>query len=203
MDVSPVGSVTSGRWLSRRRLTRSFYRRPALVVARDLLGRVLCRRGPDGEVLRGRVVEVEAYDGPDDRASHAWRGRTARNTPMFAAGGIAYVYQIYGMHFCLNVVTGERDWPAAVLLRAAEAPAEGTSASGPGRLCRAFGIDRALDGQTLAGRTLWLEEGLAVDEAAVRATPRIGVDYAGRSACRPYRFLIRDHPAVSGPRRLR
>src|SRR5262245_34770213 len=121
-----------------KRLPPSFYRRDTLEVARDLLGRVVCRRlrAADG-VLRGRLVEVEAYDGPNDRASHAHRGRTARNAAMFEAGGIAYVYRIYGVHHCLNVVTGERGYPAAVLIRATEPP-DGASATGPGCVCRAF-----------------------------------------------------------------
>ena len=89
-----------------KRLGVRFYRRDTLDVARDLLGRVLCRRLRDGTVLRGRLLEVEAYDGPYDRASHAHRGPTPRNAPMFEPGGIAYVYFVYGMHHCLNVVTG-------------------------------------------------------------------------------------------------
>lgn len=153
--------------------------------------------------MRGRIVEVEAYDGPQDRASHAWRGRTARNAAMFEAGGIAYVYQIYGVHFCFNVVTGPAGFPAAVLIRATEPPTAAASASGPGRLCRAFGIDRSLDRGSLAGRELWLEEGAAVPDRRVRRTSRIGVAYAGSWAGRRYRFLIRDHEDVSGPRRLR
>ncbi len=188
---------------SRERLRQRFYRRDALEVARDLLGRVLCRRVAPRRVLRGRIVEVEAYDGPQDRASHAHRGPTRRNAPMFAAGGIAYVYLIYGMHDCLNIVTGERDYPAAILIRATEPPAGGASATGPGRLCRAFGIDRALDGCSLASRDLWLEAGAAVRDREVRRTPRVGVDYAGEWAERPYRFVVRGHPALSGPRRLR
>jgi DNA-3-methyladenine glycosylase len=184
-------------------LTLAFYRRPTLEVARDLLGRTLCRRLPGGEVRRGMIVEVEAYDGPDDRASHAHRGRTPRNTPMFAAGGIAYVYQIYGVHFCFNVVTGTEDYPAAVLVRATEAPLADVSAAGPGKLCRAFEIDRSLDGRGLRGRELWLEEGSRVPDRRVRRTPRIGVHYAGPWAAKRYRFLIRDHPDVSGPRRFR
>jgi DNA-3-methyladenine glycosylase len=184
-------------------LTLAFYRRPTLEVARDLLGRTLCRRLPEGEVRRGKIVEVEAYDGPDDRASHAHRGRTPRNRPMFATGGIAYVYQIYGVHFCFNVVTGDGDYPAAVLVRATEAPVDGFSAAGPGKLCRAFEIDRSLDGCGLRGRKLWLEEGTTVPDRRVRRTPRIGVHYAGPWAAKRYRFLIRDHPEVSGPRRLR
>lgn len=185
------------------RLPPAFYRRPTLEVARDLLGRELCRRLPDGRVLRGRLVEVEAYDGPSDRASHAHRGRTPRTAPMFEPGGIAYVYLVYGMHHCLNVVTGEGGFPAAVLLRAAEPPLAGLSASGPGRLCRAFGIDRSLDGCSLAGPAVWLEPGAPVADRSVQRTGRIGVQYAGLSARRKYRFIVRDHPAVSGPRRLR
>jgi DNA-3-methyladenine glycosylase len=187
----------------RKRLRREFYRRKTLDVGRDLLGRMLCRRIRPGEVLRGRIVEVEAYDGPEDRASHAHRGRTPRNAPMFEAGGAAYVYRIYGVHHCLNVVTGDVGYPAAVLIRATEPPADGTTASGPGRVCRAFRVDGALDGCSLAGKDLWLEEGTAVREADVRRTPRIGVGYAGAWARRPYRFVIRGHPDASGPRRMR
>jgi DNA-3-methyladenine glycosylase len=178
-------------------LSSAFYVRPTLEVARDLLGRTLCRRLADGTVLRGRIVEVEAYDGPRDRASHAFRGRTPRNAPMFAAGGIAYVYLVYGMHHCLNVVTGEEGYPAAVLLRATTPPAEGRSASGPGRLCRAFGIDRSLDGASFLGSDLWLEEGEPPPPRRVRSTPRVGVHYAGTWARRRFRFLISRHPAVS------
>ena len=103
----------------------------------------------------------------------------------------------------LNVVTGDRDYPAAVLIRATEPPTDAQSASGPGRLCRAFQIDRALDGCSLAGRELWLEQGLAVSGTVVRRTARIGVDYAGPWTRRRYRFVIRAHPAASGPRRMR
>jgi DNA-3-methyladenine glycosylase len=154
-------------------------------------------------VLSGRIVEVEAYDGPEDRASHAFRGRTRRNAPMFAPGGIAYVYLIYGVHHCLNVVTGAADYPAAILIRAAEPPGDGLSASGPGRLCRAFEIDRAQDGASLLGPELWLEAGAPVADREVRRTARIGVDYAGPWARRRFRFVIRDHPEASGPKRLR
>lgn len=173
------------------------------MVARDLLGRTLCRRLAEGDVLRGRIVEVEAYDGPADRASHAFRGLTRRTAPMFERGGIAYVYLIYGVYSCLNVVTGEKGHPAAVLLRATEEPLPGVSASGPGKLCRAFRIDRSLDRASLASRELWLETGEPVTDRYVKRTPRIGVDYAGAWASRRYRFVIRGHPAVSGPRRLR
>lgn len=174
----------------------SFYRRPTLAVARDLLGRVLCREIDDGAVLRGRIVEVEAYDGPKDAACHAFRGKTQRNRWLFEAGGLAYVYLIYGMHHCLNVVTGEAGYPAAVLLRATESP-NGTSASGPGRLSRAFGVDRSLDGSSFIEGPLWLEAGEPVADRAVKRTPRIGVDYAGAWALKKYRFIVANHPDLS------
>jgi DNA-3-methyladenine glycosylase len=191
------------RRMDERVLPEGFYRRPGLTVARELLGRVLCRRRPDGTVLRASLVEVEAYDGPLDRASHAWRGRTTRNAPMFEAGGIAYVYLIYGMHHCLNVVAGEIGYPSAVLVRAAALPDDPKAASGPGKLARAFGIDRALNGTPLCGPDLWLEEGMAVPERAVARTRRIGVDYAGVWASRRRRFIVKGHPAVSGPPGMR
>ena len=179
-----------------RRLGASFYRRPALVVARDLLGRTLCREQADGTVLRGRLVEVEAYDGPSDRASHAFRGLTARNRWMFEPGGLAYVYLVYGMHHCLNVVTGDAGYPAAILLRAATSP-NGANASGPGRLTRAFGVDRTLDGSSFLTGPLWLEAGEPVPDPIVRRTRRIGVDYAGSWAARRFRFIVARHPDVS------
>jgi DNA-3-methyladenine glycosylase len=142
-------------------------------------------------------VEVEAYDGPRDRASHAFRGLTPRNAPMFARGGIAYVYLIYGMHHCLNVVTGEEGFPAAVLLRATTAPVEDRSASGPGRLCRAFEIDRTLDRASFLGPDLWLEVGDPPATDEIRRTARVGVHYAGAWARRKLRFTIAEHPALS------
>jgi DNA-3-methyladenine glycosylase len=189
-------AVHEGLLLSER-LPIGFYLRPTLEVAGDLLGRVLCSRTPEGRVLRGRIVEVEAYDGPKDRASHASRGMTRRNAPMFEAGGIAYVYQIYGIHHCFNVVTGSEGYPAAVLLRAAESPDGALSASGPGRLCRAFRVDRTLDGASLLGRRVWLEQGVPPSPGAIGRTARIGVDYAGWWARREYRFIINGHPQLS------
>jgi DNA-3-methyladenine glycosylase len=176
--------------MERSRLRKEFYMRPTLEVARDLLGRVLCRRLPDGEVLRGRLLEVEAYDGPDDLASHASRGVTPRNAPMFEAGGIAYVFLVYGMHNCLNVVTGAKGYPAAVLLRSAEPPRDGLSASGPGRLGRAFEIDRSLSGISFSGGKLWIEAGEPPPASRIVRKPRIGVAYAGAWASRKYRFVL-------------
>jgi DNA-3-methyladenine glycosylase len=185
------------------RLGAAFYRRDAPSVARDLLGTTLCRRFDDGTVVRGRLIEVEAYVGERDLASHARFGLTRRNRGMWEDGGLAYVYLVYGMHHCLNVVTGSAGAPSAVLLRAAVVH-DGPSASGPGRLAKAFGIDRSLDGSSfLRGGPLWLEAGEPVPDREVRRTPRIGVDYAGAWASKRLRFIVRGHPAVSGPKALR
>src|SRR6185295_13419266 len=198
-----------------RSLPISFYRRPAEAVARDLLGRYLVR-DLAGERLVLRLVETEAYLGAPDRASHAWGGRrTARNESLYLAGGHAYVYFIYGMHFCLNAVTGEAGVGSAVLLRAGE-PVEGAPrmaalrqvacrvrpgdlAGGPGKLCRALAIDRALDGARLDRAPLWIAAGEPVPESEVAAGPRVGVDYAGEAAAWPLRFAIRGNPHVSRP----
>jgi DNA-3-methyladenine glycosylase len=194
----------------------SFYRRAADAVAPDLLGRYLVRQTPAGR-LALRIVEVEAYLGTDDPASHAFRGRTARNASMFLAGGRAYVYFVYGMHFCMNVVCGPASVPHAVLLRAGEA-VEGAAemaarrglggratarmlAGGPARLCEALGIDRALDGVALLRGELRLTEGEPAGVALVETSPRIGVDYAGEAARWPLRFGVAGSAALSRPLR--
>jgi DNA-3-methyladenine glycosylase len=196
----------------------AFYRRPAAEVARDLLGRLLVREH-GGERLVLRLVETEAYLGAPDRASHAWAGRrTARNESLYLPGGHAYVYFIYGMHFCLNAVTGEAGVGSAVLIRAGEPvtgeaamralrglveisrPARpGELAGGPGRLCQALAIDRALDGVPLDRPPLWIAAGEAVADEAVAVGPRIGVAYAGEAAAWPLRFAVRGNPHVSRP----
>jgi len=122
---------------------------------------------------------------------------------MFDRGGKAYVYLIYGVHDCFNVVTGPAGYPAACLVRATESPVAGVSASGPGRLTRAFGIDRTHDGCSLLGRELWIENGVAVSDREVRRTHRLGVEYAGAWARRLFRFIVDGHPELSGPRSLR
>ncbi len=159
------------------------------------------------------IVETEAYLGVEDRAAHTFGGRrTPRNESMYRDGGTAYVYAIYGLHFCLNVVAGAPDHPVAALVRALR-PVEGLElmrahrgvqrdtdlCSGPGKLCAAFGIDRALDGVDLvAGDSLWVETGPGGPDVAVG--PRVGVDYAGEWAARPLRFAVRGDPNVSRPR---
>ena len=197
-------------------LPLSFYRRPAEEVAPDLLGRLLVRRlGRERLVLR--LVEVEAYLGAPDRAAHAWGGRrTARNESLYLPGGHAYVYFIYGMHWCLNVVCGEKDEGSAVLLRAGE-PLQGAAtmrarrgladrvrpgdvAGGPGKLAQALAVDRALDGARLDGKQLWLAAGDPVLRAQIATGPRIGVAYAGQAASWPLRFVERGNPHVSRPR---
>jgi DNA-3-methyladenine glycosylase len=182
-----------------RPLPRSFYDRDAEEVARALLGTLLVRR--EGGVERvGRVVETEAYLGPHDLAAHASKGRTARTEVMFGQPGHAYVYLIYGMHHCLNAVTGADGHASAVLLRALE-PVRGVelSTSGPGRLCRALDIDLKLYGQDLTepGPLFFAgpEEPPAPFEIVSR--PRVGVDYAGEWASKPLRFYIDGNPYIS------
>lgn len=192
-------------------LPREFFDRPVLKVARDLLGAFLVRRIAGGRLLEGRVVEVEAYDGPQDRACHASRGLTKRTEPMFGEPGHAYVYFVYGMHCCLNVVTGPKGYPAAVLIRAAE-PRRGLEwmtpgglraskiASGPGRLTRAFCVDLSLNRTDLcAPGSLILAEGERVPARRIVSGPRIGVEYSGEWALKRWRFGIRGHPALSRP----
>jgi DNA-3-methyladenine glycosylase len=212
MTISPARSRARSPHRSERsetrKLPRSFYERSTIVVARDLLGKYLVRIHPDGTTL-GRIVETEAYIGPQDKACHAARGRTARTEVMFGPPGHAYVYFIYGCHYMLNIVTEPAGFPAAVLIRGVE-PLGGTElmqqrrrtpeprnfASGPGKLCQAFAIDRALNGEDLCGDILYI--GDAGEQApAIIATPRIGVDYAGVWKDKPLRFLIGDNRFVS------
>jgi len=192
-------------------LPRSFYRRPSLTVAPDLLGRTLVRRLPDGTRLSARIVETEAYR-EDDPASHSFRGRTARTEVMFGPPGHLYVYFTYGMHFCMNVVTGPDGEGSAVLLRAAEplegldwmAAARGTAdprllCSGPGRLCQAMAIAREHNGIDLvAGPELRVERGAPVEPDGVAAGPRVGIRMATE---RPWRFVVAGSRFASrGPR---
>jgi DNA-3-methyladenine glycosylase len=180
---------------------RAFFERSTLAIARALIGMQLVH--DDGRARRaGRIVETEAYLGPRDLAAHSARGRTPRTAVMFGPPGRAYIYFIYGFWNCLNVVTGPAGVPHAVLLRALE-PLGGLSArtSGPGLLCRALDIDRRLNGVDLRGDVLWLEEPPAgAPRPRIARTPRIGVDYAGEWAQRPWRFFDRDSPFVSTAR---
>ena len=190
-----VDGMNRGTWAegvaSATPLPRDFYERDAEVVARELLGCVLVR--PHGGGVRvGRIVETEAYLGPHDKASHSAKGCTARNRSMFGPPGHAYVYQIYGIHFCLNAVTGPEGHGAAVLFRGLE-PISGIEGrtTGPGLLCRALELDRSWDGEDLLGERLFIVSGSAgrVGRRVIRL-PRVGVDYAGAWARRLLRFRL-------------
>jgi DNA-3-methyladenine glycosylase len=198
------------------KLPASFYDRPRVVtIARELLGKVLVTEF-GGRLTSGRIVEVEAYNGIVDRASHAWSGRrTKRTEVMFGSGGTAYVYLIYGIHSLFNVVTGRKDVPHAVLIRALD-PLEGipvmlkrtgkakldhTLTKGPGNLSKALGLHTSNTGTPLLGDAIWIaDDGYKPRRADIVAGPRIGVDYAGEDASLPYRFFIKGNPYVSGPR---
>jgi DNA-3-methyladenine glycosylase len=197
------GSSTARR---RRAFSPAFYDRPTELVARDLLGAVLECACPDG-TASGRIVEVEAYLGPDDPACHAVAGRTERTWHLHGPPGVAYVYFIYGVHWCFNAVTREEGHGSAVLVRALE-PLSGLETmrrrrgvhrdidltNGPGKLCQALGIDGALDGARLDRRPLRIVAGDPVDDDRVIVTPRVGIT---RAANWPLRWLVRDSPYVS------
>lgn len=185
-------------------LPRSFYARPTAEVAPDLLGKLLVRTRGSGIHL-ARIVEVEAYLGVADQASHARFGPTPRNRIMFGPPGHLYVYLIYGMHHCMNLVTEPEGTAGAVLVRAAEL-LEGEDPAalrGPGKVCRGLGITLADKGLDLA----ITENGLYLAEDGERprvaCSARIGVEYAGVWARRRLRFYVPGHPSVSGPRALR
>lgn len=190
------------------KLPRSFYEQTTIDVAKQLLGKYLVRKHLQGDTI-GRIVETEAYVGPQDLACHASKGRTARTDVMFGPAGHAYVYFIYGFYNMLNLVTEKKDYPAAVLIRAVE-PVGGVElmktrrqngaprnlASGPAKLCQAFAIDRSLNGADLCGGLLYVED-RGDPPPKFQATARIGVDYAGRWKNKPYRFLVRGSEFIS------
>ena len=194
------------------KLPPGFYRHDTVSIARALLGCVLWRR-IGRELLAARIVETEAYLGANDPASHARRGlRSARNESMYLEGGHAYVYFTYGMHWCLNVVTGEADIAEAVLLRAAEpvrgiegirkrrpkAKRDADLTNGPGKICMAMEIDRKLDGERFDGERLYISARDAdVREEDIGVSPRIGIDNSGEAAFWPLRFFLRGNRYVS------
>ena len=193
-----------------RVLARSFYARDSLALAPELLNKLLVRRTANGRRLAARIVEVEAYDGANDPASHAYRGETARNATMFGPAGHLYVYFTYGMHWCANVVTGARGEGVAVLLRAA-APVEGIEVmrdrrvkarrdrdllAGPARLCQALGITGVDNGNDLVrGDVRILDDGIAPPDAP-RHTRRVGLA-PGRGDEPPWRFFVRGDENLS------
>ena len=203
------------------KLKRDFYNQPTIHLAQDLLGKFLVHRCTSkgsapvrkyrGKKIIGQIVETEAYVGPKDKASHASRGRTQRTEIMFGPAGCAYVYLIYGMYYCLNIVTGREGYPAAVLIRAcAPPPHEGAKtfsrlrgadrgvASGPGKLCKYFKIDKKINGLDLTGNVLWLEDrGAQIKKSQIVRAKRIGVDYAEEYKDKPWRFYIKGNKFVS------
>jgi DNA-3-methyladenine glycosylase len=199
-----------------KKLSRRFYlREDTIQIARELLGKILVVPTDDGERVSGMIVECEAYMGQIDRAAHSFGGRrTARNEITYGAGGYAYVFFIYGMYFQLNVVTHTIDAPHVVLIRAL-APVDGIEimrarrnvkgktmpdknlTSGPGKLTIAMGIDRGFNGEDLLGERMWLEEGKKFSAKEIAVGRRIGIDYAGEDAEKPWRFWVKDNPFVS------
>lgn len=162
-----------------------------LEVARSLLGSLLCRRFEDGKISTGTIVEVEAYT-KDDPACHAYRGLTERTKPMFGPPGHAYVYFIYGMYHCLNVVTEPDGQAGAILIRSLDG--EGTN--GPGKICRQWSIDKSHNqiDMTQFKSPIWLAKGESLTDDMVETTPRIGIS---KATDRPWRFIIKNHPALS------
>ena len=195
-----------------KKLQAEFYLRSDVeAVSRALLGKTLCTR-VGRSVTCARIVETEAYGGVSDRASHAFGNRrTARTEVMFRPGGIAYVYLCYGLHALLNVITNAEGQPQAVLLRAVESLSglehmlkrRGLDAAGPGltngpgKLTEALGVNISFNGESLGGQRIWIEEAAPVPSRRIATGVRIGVDYAGEDAARPWRFWISDNPCVS------
>jgi DNA-3-methyladenine glycosylase len=194
------------------KLPREFYARASvLTISRELLGKLLVVPDNHERRISGKIVEVEAYRGPEDRASHAYGGRrTKRTETMYDRGGVAYVYFVYGMYYQFNVVTNVENIPHAVLVRAVE-PVEGIETmrirrhshpdrnltNGPGKLCVAMGIDRELDKADLLGGRVWLEEFEKVSPTQIARGPRIGIDYAEDWVEKPWRFWLKGNPYVS------
>ncbi len=196
------------------KLPHSFYRRTdVLQIAKDLIGKLLVTKWNRVETS-GRIVEVEAYAGAPDRASHAYGGRiTKRNKIMYADGGVSYVYLCYGIHHLFNVVTNKKDIPHAILIRGIEpvkgiatmlkrtgkAKPDNSLTRGPGNLTKALGITTLHSGFSLQDNKLFIaDDGFSLPQDSVAASPRIGVDYAGEDAFLPFRFYVKGNPFVSG-----
>jgi DNA-3-methyladenine glycosylase len=192
-------------------LPSEFYQRKTETVAKELLGKKLCRELPNGEILSGYIVETEAYLGLIDKACHSYGGRkTNRTCVMYEHGGIAYVYLIYGMYNCLNVVSSEKDHPEAVLIRALE-PCDGLDfmkmksqqfndhkiLNGPGKLCKVLEITKHLNTHDLTKPPLWIEEGKKISSKEIVGSSRINIGYAEEWVSKPLRYTIKDSLYVS------
>jgi len=171
-------------------LGRKFFERDTILVARELLGKKIVRVYR-GKRIEGIIMETEAYRGLDDKASHASRGKTERTSIMFDHAGTIYVYLIYGMYYCLNIVTEKKEYPAAVLIRGIKAGER--EINGPGRVCKFLKIDKKLNEKSLSRKNgIWIEEGIKISQKKIKKAPRIGVDYAGRHwAGKLWRFYIK------------
>lgn len=199
------------------KLSREFYNRDTVLVAKELLGKVLVTKEND-VVCKGKIVEVEAYMGPEDKAAHSYGGRrTKRVEVMYGEPGFAYVFIIYGLHYCMNTVTREKGVPQAVLIRALE-PVQGLDVmsnrrfkknydeltkkekinltNGPSKLCAAMNIDKSLNAEDLCGEIIYIEEG-EKENFKIGVSKRIGIDYAEEAKDFPWRFFIEDNVYVS------
>ncbi len=199
--------------MSLNKLPLSFYRRPDVVeISRQLIGKVLCSQIGESPLTSGIIVETEAYCGRNDKACHANNSRTERTEIMYQEGGVAYIYLCYGIHHLFNVVTNINGLADAVLIRAIE-PQDGKNkmlqrrngkdvtpslTGGPGRLTQALGITTDLYGTDLRGDTIWIEDrNIPIKKSKIKSATRIGVDYAGKHAKRPWRFYIEDNKWIS------
>lgn len=193
-----------------KRLSRSYYECDSVTLAKDLLGKYLVHESPEGKTI-GKIVETEAYRGPLDAAAHSHSGKpTERTKIMFGPGGFAYVYLIYGIHYCLNIVAGVEGFPEVVLLRALE-PIEGIDlmkkrrhtdkllnlCSGPGKLCAALGITKKHYGMDLCGNELYLLSGEKIVKSDTASTPRINIGYAGEAIAYPWRYIVKTSQFLS------
>jgi DNA-3-methyladenine glycosylase len=193
-------------------LQKEFYIRDSLTVAKKLLGKILVHEAPEG-VTAGKIVETEAYKGPEDKAAHSFGNRrTPRTETMYGPKGHAYIYLIYGLYYCINVTSGITEGkPEATLIRALE-PVQGIElmmkrrgptgqlanvASGPGRLCIAMGLTKIHNGLDMSKPPLYITNGQTIDAQNIAQAPRVGVDYAGDHKDRPWRFYIKNNPYVS------
>ncbi len=183
------------------RLKKSFFDRNTIQVAKDLLGKKIVRIFDDGSKLEAIITETEAYHGFDDRASHASKKKTERNKIMFGKAGLIYVYLVYGMHYCLNFVTMDEGFPAAVLIRSVTIVDSGFKnqdsriIDGPGKLCRELKIDKSFYGEDLAkSQRIWVEtiHELSLRKHGIIASERVGVDYAGESARLLWNFKLQN-----------
>ncbi len=166
-------------------LSPEFFKRDALTVAREILGKYIVRRFDDGRIERYRITEVEAYRGEEDKACHASKGRTKRTEVMYHDGGKIYMYFIYGMYWMLNIVTGGENDPQAILIRGIE------NVSGPGRIGKRLQLDAGFYGEQLPSSRIWIESS-ENKNPDYEATPRIGINYAGEWKDKPWRFVLID-----------